>query len=116
MFVGVLALASMSAAQGKPQTFIGTITDSMCSMADHSKLQMGPTDAECVKACVAAHGAAYVLYDVSGKYETRVAGKDVIFRAGINTLFNRRYWTSAYGYYVLPGATRTAVASATLQF
>ncbi|CAG9231986.1 Ferrichrome-iron receptor [Paraburkholderia sabiae] len=59
---------------------------------------------------------AYTLYDVSGKYETRIAGKDVTFRAGINNLFNRRYWTSAYGYYALPGATRTAVASATLQF
>jgi hypothetical protein len=68
-FVGVLALASLSAAQGKPQTFIGTITDSMCGLADHSKMQMGPTDAECVKACVAAHGATYVLYDGKKVYE-----------------------------------------------
>ena len=68
-FVGVLALASLSAAQGKPQTFIGTITDNMCALADHSKMQMGPTDAECVKACVAAHGATYVLYDGKKTYQ-----------------------------------------------
>jgi len=65
-FAGVLALASLSAAQGKPQTFVGTITDNMCAKADHSQMQMGPTDADCVKACVAAHGATYVLYDGKG--------------------------------------------------
>ncbi|SAL24376.1 TonB-dependent siderophore receptor [Caballeronia telluris] len=59
---------------------------------------------------------AYVTYDLSGRYDTRIAGKDVILRAGINNLFNRRYWTTAWGYYVVPSATRTAVASATLQF
>ncbi|CAD6547772.1 TonB-dependent siderophore receptor [Paraburkholderia sabiae] len=59
---------------------------------------------------------AYTTFDLSGKYETRIAGKDVTFRAGINNLFNRQYWTTAYGVYALPGATRTAVASATLQF
>jgi hypothetical protein len=64
--IAVLALASLSAAQGKPQTFVGTITDNQCAKADHSQMQMGPTDADCVKACVAAHGATYVLYDGKG--------------------------------------------------
>jgi iron complex outermembrane recepter protein len=59
---------------------------------------------------------SYVTYDVSGKYETRIDGKDVTFRAGINNLLNRRYWTTAWGYYVAPSPTRTAVASATMQF
>ncbi|MFL9855509.1 TonB-dependent siderophore receptor [Paraburkholderia madseniana] len=59
---------------------------------------------------------AYVTYDLSGRYQTKIAGKDVTFRAGINNLFNRRYWTTAWGYYVAPSPTRTAVASATLQF
>jgi iron complex outermembrane receptor protein len=59
---------------------------------------------------------AYVTYDLSGKYQTRIAGKDVTLRAGINNLFNRRYWTTSWGYYVAPSATRTAVASATVQF
>jgi hypothetical protein len=69
MLVALLALASLAAAQGKPQTFVGTITDNMCPKADHSQMQMGPTDADCVKACVAAHGATYVLYDGTNVYE-----------------------------------------------
>jgi Protein of unknown function (DUF5818) len=69
MFVGLLAIASLSTAQTKPQTFVGTITDNMCPMASHTQMQMGPTDADCVKACVAAHGAAYVLYDGQKTYE-----------------------------------------------
>ncbi|HXD21452.1 MAG TPA: DUF5818 domain-containing protein [Vicinamibacterales bacterium] len=68
--VAVLALTTLSAAQAaKTQTFVGTITDNMCAKADHSQMQMGPTDAECVKACVAAHGATYVLYDGTSVYE-----------------------------------------------
>jgi iron complex outermembrane receptor protein len=59
---------------------------------------------------------AYATFDLSGRYETKIAGKDVTYRAGINNLFNRRYWTTAWGYYVSPSPTRTAVASATLQF
>ncbi len=59
---------------------------------------------------------AYVTYDLSAKYATTIGGKDVTLRAGINNLFNRRYWTTAWGYYVNPSATRTAVASATLEF
>jgi hypothetical protein len=69
MFVGVLAVASLSTAQTKPQAFVGTITDNMCPMASHTQMQMGPTDADCVKACVSAHGAAYVLYDGKKAYE-----------------------------------------------
>jgi iron complex outermembrane recepter protein len=59
---------------------------------------------------------SYATFDLSGKVETRVAGKDVTLRAGVNNLFNRRYWTSAFGYYVLPSATRALVATATLDF
>jgi hypothetical protein len=64
-----VALTSLSAAQTKAQTFVGTITDSMCAKADHSQMQMGPTDADCVKACIEAHGASYVLYDGKNVYE-----------------------------------------------
>jgi iron complex outermembrane recepter protein len=60
--------------------------------------------------------AAYTTWDLSAKYETQVAGKDVTLRAGVNNLFNRRYWTAAWGYYVMPSATRTFVANATLEF
>ena len=41
----------------------------MCPKANHSQMQMGPTDADCVKACVAAHGATYVLSDGTNVYE-----------------------------------------------
>ena len=50
------------AAPGK-QTFTGVITDHMCAETGHAAMRMGPTDAECTKACVAAHGASYVLLD-----------------------------------------------------
>jgi hypothetical protein len=59
---GILALTALSAAP-RSQTFIGTITDSMCGNAGHSSMRMGPTDAECTNACIDAHGATYVLYD-----------------------------------------------------
>jgi hypothetical protein len=69
LVVSLLALTSLSAAQAKPQTFIGTITDDMCERGDHSRMQMGPTDAECTRACVAAHGAAFVLFDGTNVYK-----------------------------------------------
>ena len=67
LIVGLLAAASLSAAQAK-QTFVGTITDSMCPRANHSGMQMGPTDADCTKECIRAHGAMYVLYDGKTAY------------------------------------------------
>jgi hypothetical protein len=53
------------AAAGVPaaRTFTGTITDSMCEKADHAAMRMGPTDAECARACNEEHDAAFVLYD-----------------------------------------------------
>ena len=63
----LLALAGLSTGQGK-QTFTGVITDSECSTADHSHMRMGPTDAECVSACISEHGASYVLYDGKNVY------------------------------------------------
>ncbi|HVG55942.1 MAG TPA: hypothetical protein VM846_15995 [Vicinamibacterales bacterium] len=63
----LLLVVAVSAAQEK-QTFTGIITDDMCPLANHSRMQMGPTDAECTKACIAAHGAVYVLYDGTSAY------------------------------------------------
>jgi hypothetical protein len=62
LIVCVLLTAVLAAAAGK-QRFTGIITDSMCALADHSRMRMGPTDAECTIACINAHGAQYVLYD-----------------------------------------------------
>ena len=66
LLLSFLAVAIPAAAQGK-QTFIGTISDDMCGKDGHSRMQMGPTDAECAVACISVHGALYVL----------VAGNDV---------------------------------------
>ena len=65
--VVILALAGMFG-QGT-RTFTGVVTDSMCSTADHAQMRMGPTDAECVTACISEHGATYVLYDGKNVYE-----------------------------------------------
>jgi hypothetical protein len=60
-------VTALSAAQSK-QTFVGKISDDMCPMADHSHMQMGPTDSECAKACIEYHGSMYVLYDGKNAY------------------------------------------------
>lgn len=52
----------------RPASFSGTISDSECANGNHAGMRMGDTDAECVKACVDAHGATYVLYDGSRSY------------------------------------------------
>jgi hypothetical protein len=60
-------VAALSAAPAQ-QKFTGIISDDMCAKGDHSRMQMGPNDAECTKACIALHGAAYVLYDGKSEY------------------------------------------------
>lgn len=59
--------AALSAAQDK-QTFTGIITDEMCPLGTHSHMRMGPTDAECTKACVVSHDSKYVLFDGKSAY------------------------------------------------
>ena len=66
LFATLFALAVLAPA--KP-VFTGTITDSMCANADHALMRMGPTYAECTKACVEEHDAKYVLYDGKQTYE-----------------------------------------------
>ena len=61
LILSLLIIAALAAAPGK-RKFTGTITDSMCAQADHSRMRMGSTDAECTIACISAHGAMYVLY------------------------------------------------------
>ena len=88
--LSLLAIAALSAAPGK-QTFAGVITDSMCARGNHSKMQMGPTDAECTIACIREHGAAYVLYDGKSAYDLsdqqtpeKFAGKRVTITGTLN--------------------------------
>jgi len=63
-----VALVLLLAAGQTRQTLAGIITDSECGTADHSQMRMGPTDAECVEACIGEHGASYVLYDGKNVY------------------------------------------------
>jgi hypothetical protein len=67
LIFGLLGIAVLAAAPAE-QTFTGVITDSMCPDGDHSHMKMGPTDAECTKACVSIHDAMYVLYDGKQTY------------------------------------------------
>ena len=66
--LGLFVAGAVSAVQDK-QTFTGIITDEMCPLGTHSHMRMGPTDAECVKACVMSHDSAYVLFDGKSAYE-----------------------------------------------
>jgi len=81
LIVSLLALASLSAAQGK-QTFTGVVSDSMCAKGDHSQMQMGPTDADCTRECIRAHGAEYVLYDGRNAYTLSDQETPARFAAG----------------------------------
>ena len=63
----LLIVAALIPAQGE-QRFTGTVTDNMCPAADHSRMRMGATDAECAIACSNSHGALYVLYDGKSAY------------------------------------------------
>jgi hypothetical protein len=64
----VSALAALSMGAAGTQTFTGTIADDMCGKSGHAHMRMGPTDAECTKACIEAHGAQYVLDDGQNMY------------------------------------------------
>jgi hypothetical protein len=67
VMLSLLVAAAVSAAQEK-QTFTGIITDDMCPLGTHTHMRMGPTDAECARACITSHGADYVLYDGKSAY------------------------------------------------
>jgi hypothetical protein len=80
----VVATGLSAAPAGAPRTFTGVITDDMCAAHGHDHMRMGPTDAECTRACVNIHGAAYVLlsgktiYDLTDqKAPDRFAGQKV---------------------------------------
>jgi hypothetical protein len=66
--VAILAAVALSGAQDR-RIFTGTITDDACAMAGHGKMRMGPTDEECVKACIRLHDARYVLLAGEEIYE-----------------------------------------------
>jgi hypothetical protein len=59
----LVAAGRTTIAAPQPQTFTGVIIDDSCAGVGHSRMQMGPTDAECARACVSSHGVPYVLED-----------------------------------------------------
>jgi hypothetical protein len=67
LVLGLLALAVLTIAP-LSHSFTGIITDSMCPQGDHSVLRRGPTDVECMRACIHMYGASYVLYDGKTTY------------------------------------------------
>ncbi|MCP2835078.1 TonB-dependent receptor, partial [Salmonella enterica subsp. enterica serovar Typhimurium] len=64
----------------------------------------------------AASIPSWTRFDLGARYITRVAGKDVTFRARIDNVSDRAYWAAAGGYpgssYLVQGAPRTAMLSA----
>ena len=93
----LLGLAAMAvfAVAADQHAFSGVITDSMCARADHSHMQMGPTDAECTIACVQVHDASYVLFDGKAAYTLsdqktpeKFAGKKVTVKGTLNAKTN----------------------------
>jgi hypothetical protein len=51
-----------------PQTFVGVVVDDSCAGVGHVRMRMGPTDAECARACVSEHGVPFVLDDGTQTY------------------------------------------------
>jgi len=63
----ILAVTFAAAGTMFAATYTGVISDSGCA-GSHKAMNMG-TDEQCVKACVKAHGAKYVLWDGKQAYE-----------------------------------------------
>jgi hypothetical protein len=63
-----LSVLTLLAGGQQEQTFTGIVTDEMCPTGSHAHMKMGPTDADCTRACIAAHGSRYVLYDGKRAY------------------------------------------------
>jgi hypothetical protein len=91
----IVLFAVMAFAQDR-RRFTGVITDSMCADGDHSRMKMGPTDAECARACIDSHDAAYVLFDGKDAYELsdqkapeKFAGKKVVVTGTLDPVKKR---------------------------
>lgn len=66
MRAGAVLLLVSAASAGSAQdsrTFTGVIIDDMCAVGGHAAMRMGPTDAECARACAEEHGSPLVLLD-----------------------------------------------------
>ena len=57
----------------------------------------------------------YTRYDVGARYRTKVAGKDVVFRANVENVTDRKYWLAS-GSFVTNAAGRTYMLSASINY
>ncbi|GLK90369.1 TonB-dependent siderophore receptor [Pseudomonas turukhanskensis] len=62
----------------------------------------------------------YAVWDLGGRYATKVGDYDTVLRLTVDNLFDKRYWRDAGEFmgdgYLFPGAPRTARLSATVNF
>lgn len=61
------------------------------------------------------HAQPYALFNAGASYGTRIADRPVTFRAGVDNLFDRAYWSPA-GSYVFLGAPRTYAVNVKVDF
>ena len=61
ILLAALFVVTASSLAAEPGTFTGVIADEACAATGHAAMRMGPTDAECAKACVDSHAVPYVL-------------------------------------------------------
>jgi len=60
---------------------------------------------------------AWTRFDVGARYATKIASRDVVFRATVENVFNRRYWDSSPAYQMVTSAApRTYMLSASVDF
>lgn len=59
----------------------------------------------------------WTRFDIGARYALKVDGRPVMLRANVENLFDKRYWASANsGFGLSPGAPRTVLLSATMDF
>ena len=54
--------------------------------------------------------------DIGARYRTRIASKNVVFRANVENVFDKTYWLTANNAYATVAAPRTVVISAAIDF
>jgi len=60
--------------------------------------------------------AGYTRLDVGARYRTEFVGKEVVLRANIENLADKRYWLVSANNYATNGAGRTVMLSASLSY
>ncbi|ARP92695.1 TonB-dependent siderophore receptor [Bordetella genomosp. 9] len=58
----------------------------------------------------------YTIVNIGAIYDTRIAGYDATFRAGINNVANKKYWLYQSSDYIKAGDPRTFMVNASVRF